>query len=251
MKIACTLICPLLIFCLFSCEKDYALLNEYFQQSEQSTHFIYYQNPGDTAKMQTEWQERYFDWLMGQLNIYPDFKIIFYKYESVAMLEEVTGRQGNAFAEYDKLRIHSIWPKDNHECVHILVNNYMGIPPALFDEGIAVAHQADYFQGQFVPGWNGNDFDSLVASFIDQQRMLSLNDVLESKSFRSFDSHLTYPISGSFFCYLKKNYSWQRIIDFFEQSSYNNSCRKSCRLFEKCFETALQDVWNDWLQSLP
>ena len=83
-------------------------------------------------------------------------------YRDRAHLRALTGRYTNGFAEPGTTRFHTIWQIDNHEGVHTLVILQIGHPPALFNEGVAVAHQTEPAQSILTPRWNGTDLHVLA-----------------------------------------------------------------------------------------
>ena len=127
----------------------------------ESAHYVYLHAAGDAVD--PLWQERYYDWLIGQLGVDPGQKLEYRKYRDRAHLRALTGRNTNGFAEPGTIRFHTIWPIDNHEGVHTIVILRLGHPPALFNEGIAVAHQAILVSDVFEVRWNGQRLDDLAA----------------------------------------------------------------------------------------
>jgi hypothetical protein len=131
-----------------------------------SIHFDYYYSENDKDIIDTTWQEKYYNWLIDTLNLESEIKLEYYKYRDREHLKRVTGRETNGFGEIGTKRFHTIWKVDSHESVHLIVTLLIGHPPAIFNEGIAVAHQADYFKyPDFIPGWNGQDFNKLAKKY--------------------------------------------------------------------------------------
>ena len=123
---------------------------EELTESMESEHFIYHFSEGDY--IDTTWQEQYYDWLNDTLDVELDSNLIYYKYRTREHLKRITGRETNGFAEIGTFKFHTIWEIDNHESVHTIVTQIIGHPVALFNEGIAVDHQTDYFEyPTFIP----------------------------------------------------------------------------------------------------
>lgn len=228
------------------CQKD-PVLPGILSQNSTSRHFDFYFDPTDTVGVDTSWQESYFEWLIHETGINPDQKIVFLKYRNREQLYQLTGRDMNAFAESNYHTLHTIWPVDNHECVHILVNNAYGFSPALFDEGIAVAHQATWQNGQFVPGWNGEDFHAICRQFVENDALPGLEQILENDDFWKIDPAITYPVSGSFCRFLLDRYGHNLYFELIEGLSLQSDQKKICTEYEKNFANSIDKDWKAWI----
>lgn len=237
----------LILLTIPACEKGDPLNGDIFTVTRSSSHFVYHAQADDTIPIDTTWQEAYYTWLTEQLQLHPEKKIHFYKYISRTQLADLTGRNLNAFADSKNWRIHTIWPVDNHEIVHLLVNQFWGLPPALFDEGMAVAHQATPWKETFVPGWNGADFDSLAGEILARQHMPEYIQLLDSHQYWEFGSDICYPVAGSFMDYCLDRFGLDKISVFIGKVSYWDKPGTTEKQFEKIVGTELNSVWHDWL----
>jgi hypothetical protein len=227
------------------CHKDQfvpSILSEHIE----SQHFDYYYDPLDTLAPDTSWQERYFEWLIQETGLIPSQKFVFLKYMDREQLYQLTGRDMNAFAESNHHTLHTIWPVDNHECVHILVNNAYGFSPALFDEGIAVAHQATLQNGQFVPGWNGEDFHAICRQFVENDALPGLEQILENDDFWKIDPAITYPVSGSFCRFLLDRYGVEPYFGLIDGLSLQSDQKKIKSEYTKIFGASIVEDWDSW-----
>lgn len=232
------------------CKKSPLVLNRHFDLVTESEHFVYYQQSDDTIRIDEIWQEDYYAWLTEVLEVSPDFKIDFYKYKSRAQLEDLTGRSTNAFAQANQARIHSIWWKDNHECVHVLTDKYWGRPPAMINEGMAVSHQAHLIDGEYTPGWNGQDFHALTRAFIDNGDLPTMDEMLNSRSIWDFDPNMVYPVSGSFVRFLLDTYGLEKMRDYHKGAGYYDSPGETDRRMTKAFGKSVEALWTEWLDFL-
>lgn len=235
---------------LIGCKKSPIVLNRHFDLLSESEHFVYYQQSEDTVAVDEIWQERYFFWLTEQLGIDTDIKIDYYKYTSRAQLEDLTGRSTNAFAQASQARIHTIWWIDNHECVHILTDKYWGMPPAIFNEGMAVAHQAQLEGDEFIPGWNGQDFHILTKGYLDSGVLPEMDELLDSHTFWEYESNMVYALAGSFVRFLLDEYGLEKMRDFHKGAGYWDSPDKTARRFLKVFGFSISEFWQEWLDFL-
>lgn len=231
-----------------SCKNDVSDPPEELSQRLERTHFEYQFAEGDY--IDTVFQEEYHQWLLDTLGVTLDEKLIYKKYRNRGHLKQHTGRETNGFAEVGTTTFHTIWYADNHESVHSVVTLAIGHPPALFNEGIAVAHQADYgLYPEFVPTWNGEDFHELSKEFKDSD-MPSLADLIESRSFFEYDVMMTYPIAGSFTRYLIDTRGMDPIKEFISGSDFYQSGDTTRTRFQEVYGLSLDDAWIEWLMFL-
>lgn len=227
-------------------DKSFASPEEELTKSMESEHFIYHFSEGDY--IDTTWQEQYYDWLIDTLDIELDSKLIYYKYKTRKHLKTITGRETNGFAEIGTFKFHTIWKIDNHESVHTIVTQIIGHPPALFNEGIAVAHQTDYFKyPNFIPSWNGEDFDQLSRDYKINNDIPPLENLIESKSFFDYNTNMTYPIAGSFVRYLIDNYGLQKMKGFISTSDFYDKKDITRNNLEEIYDISLDEIWDEWL----
>lgn len=241
------LIISMLILCLTACKKSPLILNRHFDVVTESQHFVYYQQSADTIAVDEVWQEDYFAWLTEKLGMETDIRIDYYKYTSRAQLEELTGRSTNAFAQANQARIHTIWWIDNHECVHILTDKYWGLPPAIINEGMAVSHQAKLVDGDFVPGWNGQDFHLLAKGYLADEQIPVMDELLDSHRFWDYDANMVYALAGSFVAFLLDTFGYDRMRDYHKGSGYWDPVKETNRRFESAFGQPVADIWQQWL----
>ncbi|MFM8911293.1 MAG: hypothetical protein ACKOE6_00040, partial [Flammeovirgaceae bacterium] len=183
-------------------------------------------------------------WISVKLELSSDMKMNYYKYRDRAHLKSVTGIETNGFAQPGTRTFHSIWAYDPHEATHVIVENEMGFPPAIFSEGIAVAHTAAY--PDFVALWNGSDFNLLAKQFRKGGQIPSLNQLLVSRSFRNYSDLTTYPVFGSFVSFLISRYGPVKLKDFFRVCKYSDGLEKINSDFLKSFGISVETAWNEW-----
>ena len=233
---------------LSGCHKDEPIATEdLLSQHISGTHFEYYFSETDADIIDTTWQEEYFLWFMEELDLDPNLKLEYRKYRDRAHLEKVTGKETNGFAEVGTNKFHTIWKIDSHESVHSIVTMLMGHPPPLFNEGIAVAYQADYFQPGFIPGWNGQDFHVLSKSFLDNGSIPSLDNLLSANTFFDISADVTYPVAGSFVRYLIDTYGIYEMKDFINLSDFEDSKSQIRIDFQNAYGFSIDDAWNEWI----
>ena len=217
-------------------------------QRSESAHYIYLFSEGDAVD--AAWQETYHAWLIGQIGEDPGQKLEYRKYRDRAHLRAVTGRTTNGFAEPGSPRFHTIWPIDNHEVVHTVVLLTLGHPPALLNEGIAVAHSTDPSAGIFEPRWNGRAVDAIAADELRASRIPTLDQVLESPRFFDRDEAVRYPLAGSFVGYLLLHHGWPAMKTYLRASTFDDSAARTRTLFLSAYGISIDDAWGAWRASL-
>jgi len=216
---------------------------EELSQSLTTEHFVFHYSGGD--HVEAEWQEAYHAWLLDQLGVQSPGRIDYYKYRDRAQKRDMTGSDGNAIAFPELMKVHTIWPRDNHETVHVLVNLIWGRAPALFGEGIAVAFQSDPVVGDLVPRWNTRPVDDIAREAWTAGTVPALDDLVLNSSFRTYAEGLTYPLGGSFVHYLLQSRGVAPLRSFFEASGSDDGATVRDR-FRSAYGEELDAVWDGW-----
>jgi hypothetical protein len=209
-----------------------------------SAHYVVHSARGDGVN--TAWQDAYYEWLIGALQLQTSPRLDYYKYLDRAHLYALTGRNTNGFAEPGTTRFHTIWPTDNHEGVHTIVILQIGHPPALFNEGIAVAHQTDPVRGILTPQWNGTDVRVLARQHDAAGRLPPLASLLRSSDFATFDPEVTYPCAGSFVRYLIDTYGLAPLKAYFASATFDDAATATESRFLAAYGRSLASVWDEW-----
>lgn len=127
-------------------------------------------------------------------------RIQYHRYRDNAHKGELTGFAGNAHAT-PPLEVHTIWPVDDHEVVHLLTAVWGETDSAVLGEGIAVA-MGGRWQGRPVHEW--------IPELRADGRLPALADILDPAAFREVDDIVTYAVSGSFVKWLVDTYGMDR-----------------------------------------
>jgi hypothetical protein len=210
-----------------------------------TSHYVVHAAPGDSVD--TAWQDGYYEWLIGTLQLQSSPRLDYFKYRDRAHLKALTGRDTNGFAEPGTTRFHTIWPIDNHEGVHTIVILQIGHPPALFNEGVAVAHQMDPARAFFTPRWNGMDLHVLARQYDAAGRIPPLSSLLRSPDFFNFDANVMYPCAGSFVRYLIDTYGLARLKEYFGTATFDDGSSLTESRFLAAYGRSVSSVWNEWL----
>ena len=228
--------------------------NEIPRLVTESEHYNYYRSEMDTDVFDTVWMEKHYAWATDILEVESPEKLNYYKYVDREHLERITGKETNGFAEIDNYNFHSIWFAEGHECIHSLVVNLIGHPPALFNEGIAVAlaPQPIYGHGVFqpVPTWSGVELDVIAADLKQADEIPPLDDILNSFGFFTYDTNKTYPMAGSFVSYLIQNYGIDTLKEFFVSVEFLTADNETKEAFENAYGISVDEAWEAWKTNL-
>lgn len=215
-----------------------------------------YHEPGDTVD--TEWQESYKAWAPAILSVSPPPKIEYRKYFSREAMGRFTGTSNtNGYAEPEQWRLHPIWPRDNHEIVHVY-SAMIGRPSDFFDEGIAVALQTDPSAGRLDSVFNGVEVHQACRGYLAVNLLpLRLASDVTTQPFRNIqDSTLSYRYAGSFVRFLMDRYGTPAVLRFFREAGGGSESLATIQSrTQTVFGRSLEAVEADWLaflrQSLP
>jgi hypothetical protein len=213
--------------------------------SRESASFSYRFSTGDSV--QADRQEAHHAWAIAQLDVTIPQRIIYNKYVSRAQMEQATGRGNtNGFAEPERFTVHTLWPWDNHEPVHVYTA-LIGRPSDFFNEGIAVAFQTDPAAGDFESRFNGQQVHDAALEYRRQGRLLPLDRIIEADGFRAVaDSTLTYREAGSFVRFLIDRSGFEPLKAFFRTSARDDSRAFIEQRFEAAFGRSLATTEREW-----
>lgn len=209
-----------------------------------SAHYVVHSAPSDTVD--TVWQDTFHEWLVPALQLEPSGRLDYHKYRGRAHLAALTGRTTNGFAEPGTTRFHTIWPTDNHESVHTLVILQVGFPPALFTEGVAVAHSTDPMRGILTPQWNGADLHVLARGYDATGRLPALSSLLRSADFFNFDTNMMYPCAGSFVRYLIDTRGLAPLKAYFAAATFEDAASVTESHFLAAYGRPVDALWEEW-----
>lgn len=200
-------------------------------------------SPGDAVE--ADWQEQYHRWATARLGVALPGRVQYFKYASDGQMRSLTGR-GCCFAEPERLALHTIWPRDNHEIVHIYAA-LLGTPSNFFNEGLAVAFQTDPPGGILEPRWNGTHVHTLATEFASQGRIPPLGDIVETEDFRRLSQEVGYPVAGSFTEFLIREQGLESVLRLFRGGGGATESREHIEAnFRAAFGRSLADAEAAW-----
>jgi hypothetical protein len=241
---------PLFAVATLACGSPAAPSSPALTETIESAHFSFHYASGD--RVDSTWQEQFHEWAVRQLDVTPARKITYNKYQSRTHMGSLIGVSNtNGFADPSSFTLHTIWPTDNHETVHLYTSLFANPGPvALFNEGMAVAHQVNPATNDFTPKWSGTPLDDITRSARQGGRLPALSTIVETAGFRAIDPNLAYPVSGSFVRYVLDRFGLAPIKEFFRRGTPNDSAETLRTQFLAVFGISFEQAEQDWLAHL-
>jgi hypothetical protein len=156
----------------------------------------------------------------------------------------------NAWADPDVFAVHTIWPFDNHEVIHLYTST-IGRAAPLLNEGIAVAYQVDPARGDMTPRWNNRHVHDVSADLRRQRRLVALDAMLTSDRWRAVDSQVNYPQAGSFVRFLIDSHGGVAMVRALLARSTQGDAPEVTRAnVEAVYGRSLEHLEAEWLSML-
>jgi hypothetical protein len=206
----------------------------------ESQHFIYYTQPGQSIP---DWAVELHETTYAEVTrLFPEAKapkIKYYKYRSQTDLQQVFGRprKGYAYQTSEAGTVHSVYSCHPHEVVHA-ITFAVGRPPALFEEGLAVAYDWRF-------ALERGNVHALARSRLVQQQLLPLHSILTIREFRAHDSPTVYIEAGSFVKYLMDTYGPDKMRSLFTLPRYSD-VQEIEVAFKALYGQSISEMEGEW-----
>jgi len=188
-----------------------------------------------------DFNERALEGFARLFGVAPKGPIQYYKYPDNETKGALTGRPGNAHAVPERLEVHTIHARDNHEVVHVLMHAVNPEPNVLLGEGLAVG-----ISGK----WQGAPLDEYVRKMRAEGRYVPLREIAEGKAFRALDDHVTYPESGGFAKYLLETFGVEAVKKVYAETRAGDSADEVEARFKGSIGEPLSKLEERWLRKL-
>jgi hypothetical protein len=220
-----------------------------FPLASESVNFRYHAASGDT--IDTNWQESYHSWAIATLGVQVPQKIDYYKYRSRQDMGDHTGKYNtNGFAEPATFEIHTLWPTDNHEVVHIYTA-LIGRPSDFFNEGIAVAFQTNRRRATSSQCSTANLCTRLPTVSPDPDARATAGSSSHDRDFRGIpDEVLSYREAGSFMRFVVDTYGIDRVRELFRISGRDDNLTTIRQRFSSAIGVSLTEAEAAWTAML-
>jgi hypothetical protein len=217
-------------------------------ESQETASIAFHYSPGDFVESAR--QQAFHDWAIRELGVSPTRKISFNKYLTRNHMGLLTGAYStNAYADPSQFALHTIFPFDNHESVH-LYTSLFGSAPGLFNEGIAVAFQTDPSADDFIPRWSGEPVHDVARRLRSQGNLAPISSMLTTRDFLLVPDDVRYPEAGSFVRFLIDTRGLEPMRELFRLSSPEDPADAVRERFHDVYGGTVEDVETEWLRFL-
>ena len=206
----------------------------------ESQHFIYYTQPGQSIP---DWAVELHETTYAEVTkLFPaarGTKIKYYKYRSQTDLQQAFGRPRKGYASQtsEGSTVHSVYSCHPHEVIHA-ITFAVGRPPALFEEGLAVAYDWRFALDE-------GDVHALARRRFMQQELLPLHSILTTRGFRAYDSPTVYIEAGSFVKYLVDTYGPGKMRSGFAVPRYSD-VQEIEAAFQEIYGQSISEMESEW-----
>jgi len=166
--------------------------------------------------------------------------INYFFYPDSSALYEAVGSTGPKKSYWDSREVHSIFPVDDHEIVHILTNPY-GILPFGLTEGTAF-----YLIGTY----KGKPVQLLAHELLLEDRLPPIQSVINPFAMRQLDPDLAIPAAATFVGFLVEFSGPQRYLDLHAAANNIRSQEEFDKAFEKVYGHTLGEAEAAWRKVL-
>ncbi len=194
-------------------------------------------------------QDAYHEWALRTLGVEPQRRLQYSKYRDAGHMRRVTGQATNGFAEPPTFTVHSIWPWDAHEAVHVYTA-LVGRPSDFFNEGIAVALTFDPADGRFVSLWNNTPIHDIARTLGRTGALPRIETMTETEAFRRQPDQQSYPVAGSFVSFLIDDRGMSPVLAFFRAGTRGDSRATIETRFAGAFGYSVAEAETRWLAFL-
>lgn len=208
---------------------------------------VFHFSAGD--RVDTDWQQRFHDWIEPQLGVRLPAKLQYYKYTGRSQMRAVTGMETNGFAEPEVYSVHSIFPSDGHEAVHVY-SALVGRPSDFFNEGIAVTLNSEPGALPLAPRWNGTHVYEHTQLLVQTGQLRPLQTIVTTAAFRDVHEWVGYGEAGSFLLFLIEEFGLDHLLSFFRISGRDDSRASIESAFRSVWGISLAEAEQRWLQTI-
>ena len=206
----------------------------------ESKHFIYYTQPGQTIP---DWAVELHEVTYAKVTeLFPAArapKIEYYRYPSQINLGRAFGHSWKGYATQtdEGSAVHSVQSCHPHEVIHA-ITFVVGRPPALFEEGVAVAYDWRFAVDE-------GDVHALARRKLVQQKPLPLYSFLTTREFQAYDSPTVYVEAGSFVKYLIDTHGPGKMRSLFSLPRHSD-LEEIKTAFQEIYGQSVSETEKEW-----
>jgi hypothetical protein len=207
----------------------------------ESKHFVYYTQLGQSIPdWAVELHERTYMEVARLFQVAEAPKIRYYRYDSQTDLEQALGRsrKGCAYQTGRGSTVHSVYSRHPHEVIHAVTYS-IGRPPALFEEGLAVAYDWRFAVEE-------GDAHALARRRLVQQKLFPLRSILTTRDFHAYNSMTSYIEAGSFVKYLIDAYGPVKMRFLFTALPRYSDVQEIEATFQEIYGQSVSQIESEW-----
>ena len=207
----------------------------------ESEHLVYYTQSGQSIP---DWAVELNEFTCAKVTkLFPvtrATKIKYYKYRSQTDLQQALGRPRKGYADQTSVGsvVHSVYSCHPHEVIHALTYP-IGRPPALFEEGLAVAYDWRFALEE-------GEVHALAQGKLVQQELLPLPSILTTRDFQADDSITAYIEAGSFVKYLVDAYGPDKMQSLFATLPRYGDVQEIEAAFGEIYGQSISEMESEW-----
>jgi hypothetical protein len=212
-------------------------------RTAESKNFTFHWLPGsEYPGGSMEYQQQLFDVYCTKLGVpEPDRpRIDSYFYPDSATLFATIGVRGTKKSYWDEREVHSVYPVDDHEIIHIITKPY-GVLPFALSEGTAFYLMEDY---------NGRPVLQIAQELLKEDKLPTLVPIIDGGTMRRMDPNIVAPAAASFIGYLLEMWGPEKFLDLHREANATSAAPEFGRAFEKVYGVAPEKAEAEWLMLL-
>jgi hypothetical protein len=209
----------------------------------ETKNFTFHWLPGsEYPEGSMEFQQLLFDQYCVKLGVPEEDRprIDSYFYPDSATLFAAVGSREPKKSYWDDREVHSIYPVDDHEIVHIVTKPY-GVLPFAFTEGTAFYLMQDY---------RGRPVLQVAQDLLKQERLPTLVPMLDGGTMRRINPDWVGPSAASFVGYLLEMWGPEKFLDLHREANGANGAPEFGQAFQRVYGVEPEKAEAEWLMLL-
>lgn len=189
-----------------------------------------------------EFQQELFDYYCGRLGIPRAERpmVSTFLYPDSVTLSKTVGTRMLKRSYWDEREVHSIFPVDDHEIIHIVTKPY-GILPFALTEGTAFYLMVNY---------HGRPVLEIAQELLKEGRLPSLDDILNQARMRRMDPSIVGPAAASFVGYLMELGGPPRFLELHREANAAKGPKEFREGFERVYGVSMDEAEEEWRTTL-
>jgi hypothetical protein len=141
---------------------------------------------------------------------------------------------------WDEREVHSIYPVDDHEIIHIITKPY-GVLPFALTEGTAFYMIKDY---------KGQPVLKVAQNLLKEEKLPALVAMLETGTMRRINPDVVAPAAASFVGYLMEIGGPQKFLDLHREANAAISPIEFDEAFKRVYGISAKTAEGEWIKLL-